>query len=426
MLGTLGLALVASQAPVIAGADWRFSRIDECAYAAQYYGSTIRLGSGGRPQVLFQRNFNRGSGLAYASLQSDAWNIQNVERACSVKRMHFALDGTDTPHVLYSAFNCKDEGLKYACADGETWERSIVYSRPTPSEEEMMRRFGCNRYSLNIMVSDSNDLAVDSNGGVHLVYVDPESEQVVYGYRPQGVQRWEWESLEKVGNHRLTVSRINPVVRVSPADQVWIAYKRYTQSKTVSGVNTVQIELRLAIRTGRIWKYQTVVDRLGFIDGQSHIIFGESNQCLIAYTRCASRQPGDPSVKWLLVHLSDGKWIQRYEGEPREQLLAAACVGDRFNIVLTRVGLDKPDDGTMLQDSLVGLSAGADWKWTTENLLELRNRRALHAAINRHGDVHVLFASTSATSSTLECGVLKMVGMGRQQGAEGDAENRAP
>lgn len=412
----------APEIPVIAGDDWQFSRIDECAYAALYYGSSIRLDSESRAQVLFQRDPNRGSGLSYARFQGDAWKIWDIERECSVLRMHFALDGTDTPHALYSAFNCKDGGLKYARAGGETWGRSIVYNKPTPSEDEMMRRFGCSSYSLNLMVSDSNDLAVDSSGGVHLVYVDPESERMVYGHRPKGTDHWEWESLEKVGNHRLTVSRINPVIRVSPAGQVWIAYKRYTQRKKASGVNTVQIELRLAIRTGRQWKYQKVVDRLGFIDGQSHIMFGEANQCLIAYTRCAPVQPLDGSVKWLLVHLSDGKWVQRYEGEPREQLLTAACVGDRFNIVLTRVGLDKPSDGTMLQDSLVRLSAGADWKWTTENLLELKNRRALDAAISRHGEVHVLFASTSATSSTLERGILRTARLNRQQGAPADAD----
>ena len=272
------------------------------------------------------------------------------------------------------------------------------------------------------MVSDSNDLAVDSNGGVHLVYVDPESERVVYGYRPRGVKYWKWESLEEVGNHRLTVSRIAPVVRISPAGQVWIAYKKYTQSKTASGTKRVRIELRLAIKTGREWKYSTVVDRLGFIDGQSRIVFGKKNRCVIAYTRCAARRFGDPSVKWLLIQPDGGKWTTRYEGVPREQLLTCVWVGDRVNMVMTRVRPDKPDDGTMLQDSLVRLIAGSDWKWTTENLLKLKNRRALDATINRHGVAHVLFASTSATLSTLECGILKTARLNRQQDAPADAK----
>lgn len=381
ILSTGVFVLIAGQAPMAAAGDWQFSGIDACTYTAQYYGSSIRLDSGECAQILFQRD-------------------------CSVMRMHFVLDGTDTPHVLYSAFNCKDEGLKYASADGKTWQHSTIYGKPTPSEDEMMRRFGCNRYSLNLMVSDSNVLAVDSSGGVHLVYVDPESEQVVYGYRPKGTNQWEWESLEKVGNHRLTTSRINPVVRVSPAGQVWILYKKYTQNKTASGTKRVQIELRLAIKTGREWKYSTVVDRLGFIDGQSRIVFGKANQCVIAYTRVAARRHCDPSVKWLLIQPDGGKWTARYEGDPREQLLTCAWVGDRVNMVMTRVRPNKPDNGTMVQESLVLRSTGSDWKWTTENLLELKNRRALDAAISRQGEVHVLFASTSATSSTLERGIL--------------------
>jgi hypothetical protein len=415
MLSTLVLALIAIQPSITAAGDWQFSKIDECPYTAQYNWSSIRLDSGGRAQVLFQRDSNHSSGLGHACFQGDAWKIQEIERDCSVIGMHFVLDSADHSHVLYSAFNCKDEGLKYASLDGKTWKKSTIYNRPNPSEEEMMRRFGCNRYSLNLMVSDANDITVDRSGGVHLVYVDPEAEQLVYGYCPRDGEQWEWETLEKVGNHRLSASRINPVVAVCPTGGIWIAYKRYTQNKTDSGANTVHIDLRLAVKTGREWKSQTVVERLGFIDGQSHIMFGETNQSLIAYTRCAAHQPGAPSVKWLLLQFGNGKWIERYEGEPREQLLAVSWLGNRFHMVMTRVRPDRPNDGTILQDTLVRLRSGDDWKWKTDNLLELKDRRALAATMNRHGDLHVLFASSLVTSSTLECGVLKTAEADRQQ-----------
>jgi len=334
--------------------------------------------------------------------------------------MRFALDATDTPHLLYSAFNCKVEGLKYARLEGDTWQTAVVYSKPSPSEEEMMRRFGCRNYSLGLMVSASNDLAVDSNGGVHVVYADPESEQVVYGYRPQGAEDWKWESLENVGNHRLTVSRINPVVRIGPAGEVRVLYKRYTRGETAAGANTVLIELRLATRTERGWKCRTVVDRLGFIDGRSEILFGEARESLVAYTRCAASGYGDPSVKWILAQLDgEGRGV-RYEGEPREQLLTCAWLGDRLNMVMTRVRPERPADGTVLQDSLVQLSAGSDWQWTAKDLLELKNRRALDAASDRYGRVHVLLASTSEESSTLEHGVLEDVGLTRRQDDEPD------
>ena len=156
------------------------------------------------------------------------------------------------------------------------------------------------------------------------------------------------------------------------------------------------------------------MDRLGFIDGQSRIVFGKANQCVIAYTRVAARRHCDPSVKWLLIQPDGGKWTARYEGDPREQLLTCAWVGDRVNMVMTRVRPNKPDNGTMVQESLVLRSTGSDWKWTTENLLELKNRRALDAAISRQGEVHVLFASTSATSSTLERGILNTAQLNRQ------------
>jgi hypothetical protein len=422
ILSLLEVVLLAAQTGITSAGEWSFTKIDNCPYTAQYFGSAVRLDSGGRPQVLFQRDPNHGSGLAHARIEGDTWKIQTIAHQGSVLSMRFVLGGNDLPHVLYSVFNRKDEGLKYASTDDMKWKEAAVYGKPTPSEDEMMRRFGCNRYSLDLMVSDSNDLAVDKDAGVHVVYADPESERVVYGYRPPKAREWAWEPLEEVGNHRLTVSRIEPVVRVSPDGEVWVVYKRYTEGKTDVGVRTVRIELRLAVKTGREWKYSTIADGLGFIDGQSQILFGTGGECLVAYTRCAAKRYGDPSTRWLLVQLSEGQWVQRYDGAPRGQLLAAAWVGDRFEMLMTDVRPDRPDDGTTLQDTIVRLSTAADWKWKTENLLELKDKRALSAAMNRYGDTHVLFASSSATSSTLECGILKAAEADRQQAAPADAD----
>lgn len=415
ILSMLQIVLLAAQADNATAGEWTFTTIENCPYPAQFSGSAVRLDSGGRPHVLFQRDPNHGSGLAHARIEGDTWRIQTIEQEGSVLGMRFVLGGNDLPHALYSVFNRKDEGLKYASTDDMKLERATVYSKPTPSEEEMMRRFGCNRYSLNLMVSDSNDLAVDKYAGVHVVYADPESERVVYGYRPPESKEWAWESLEQVGNHRLTVSRINPVVRVSSAGEVWVVYKRYKEGKTAAGARTVAIELRLAVKTGREWKHSTIADSLGFIDGQSQILFGRGGECLVAYTRCAAKRYSDPSTQWLLVQPCEGQWVQRYDGESRGQLLAAAWVGNHFEMLTTQVQPDRPDDGTMLQDTLVRLSTAGDWKWSTETLLELKNRRALSAAINQNGDAYVLFASSSAASSTLECGILKATEADRQQ-----------
>jgi hypothetical protein len=249
--------------PASAEDTWHFSKIDEWDEwepMADYQGSLIRVDSKGRPMVLYQRDPNRSQGLSQASWDGDAWRICHIEENCSPLRMRFTLDSADTPYVLYSAFNCQVEGLKFASLDaGGAWQTNVVYSKPSPSEEEMMSRFGCKSYSLNLMVNDSNDFAVDDNSGVHLVYADPESERVVYGYRPRDAKNWNWESLEEVGNHRLTVSRIYPVVRVSPAGQVCVVYKRYSQG---AGDKMARIELRIATKTGRDWKYRTVVDKL--------------------------------------------------------------------------------------------------------------------------------------------------------------------
>ncbi len=422
ILSLLQTALLAAQAGNATAGEWRFTKIDHCPYTAPYFGSSIRLDSRGRPQVLFQREPNHGSGLGHARIEDDTWKVEAIEREGSVLRMHFVLDGNDLPHVLYSVFKRKDEGLKYASTHDMKWERATVYGKATPSEEEMMRRFGCNRYSLNLMVSDSNNLAVDKDAGVHVVYADPESERVVYGYRPREAKDWAWEPLEEIGNHRLTVSRIEPAVRVSPAGEVWVVYKRYTEGKTAAGVRTVRIELRVAVKTGGEWKHSTIAESLGFIDGQSQILFGGGGECLVAYTRCAANRHDAPSTKWLLVQLSEGQWVQRYDGEPRGQLLAGAWVGDRFDMLMTRVRPDSPDDGTMPQDTLVRLSTSADWKWKSENLFELKDRRALAAAMNGNGDAYVLFGSSSATSSTLECGILRVAEADRQQGAPADAD----
>jgi len=418
------LVLVLLSIPLAASADdaWRFSTVDECSYAARYFGSTIHLTASNRLEVVYQRDPNRGSGMSYAVRDTGSWTTSHIQADCSVFSLRSAADSVGTPHVLYSAFNCKSEGLKYAVRQGEQWQTAVVYSKPSPSEGEMMRRFGCNRYSLNLMVSDSNDLTVDRDGGVHTVYADPEGEEVVYGYRARGARHWNWESIEKVGNHRLTASRINPVVRVSPAGEVWVVYKKYTRRETPAGAKWPRIELRLATKTVREWKCRTIVDGLGFIDGKSKILFGPANERFVAYTKCAAGKYGDPTVKWLLVERDGGKWMERYEGEPREQLLTAAWVGGHFHMLMTRVRPDKPNDGTVLQDTLVRLSKEANWEWKTENVLELKDKQALAAAINRYGDAHVLFASSSAISSMLEYGILKMGRGELQQHAPADAD----
>jgi hypothetical protein len=416
-----GLFLVAIQAGVAGDGNWRFSTIDRCAFAAEYDHSRISLGSDGHVQALFQRDWQRGCGLKIARYESGAWNTRDIEDGCSIFMTRFVIDVNGAPHVLYSAFNCKNKGLKYARLNGGQWQSSTIYSEPSLSKDEVERRFGNKDCSLALLVSDASDLTVDGDAGAHLVYADPETERVVYGYRSRDAKHWVWERLEKVGNHRVTVSRIMPVVRVSPAGEVWVVYKKYTPSKTFAGADQVRIELRLAVKTGREWKYRTIVDGLGFIDGQSEILFGKTNERLVAYTRCAAVRYSDPSMKWLLVQLSDGKWVKRYEGDPGEQLLTVAWVGDRFHMLMTRVRPDRPLDGGMPQDTLVRLSAGTDWKWKTETLLELKGRQALDAVMNRDGDAQVLFSSSSATSSTLNLGFLRRSEPGRHDGpAEGD------
>jgi hypothetical protein len=398
LLSTQGVALFAEQ-------HWQLSKIDECASAARYNNSSIALDSGGNAQIVYQRGPN--SALMYARFDSGVWKTTNIESGCSVIRTHFALDAAGIPHILYSSFNCKVEGLKYAGTEKAVWETVAIYSKPTPSEDEMMRRFGCNRYSLNLMVSDSNNLFLDNNGVVHVVYVDPEAERLVHGYRSPETRRWEWESLEEVGNHRLTVSRINPVGSGDPTGQIQIAYKKYTESKLPSGAKSVKIELRLATKRGQEWNYQTVTDHVGYIDCQSQIIPREANGPFIAFTRGAGRTFGDLSMKWVILQADGNKWAQRYEGEPREQLLAAACIGNQLHLVVTRAQPDKPEHGSTPQDTLMRLTAGVDWKWESEKLLALKQRHAVGAVLNKAGDLHVLLASTSATFSKLESGVLR-------------------
>ncbi len=402
----IAIIVLTVQSSSAAEGEWSFNIVDSCYDAVDYFNSSIHLDSKERPQVVFQRDANRGSGLSYARREGDTWKTQAIEDDGSVFSIHFALDGSDVPHILYSIFNCPAEGLKYAAADGMKWEKATIYSKPSPPKEDMLKRFGCDSYSLGLMVSDSNDLATDKNGGVHIVYADPESEKVVYGYRPKGAKNWTLESLEKVGNHKLTCSRIMPLVRVSPTGEIWVIYKRYTEEKTTNGVRTVRIELRLAVKVGSEWKYSTITDKLGFIDGASKVFFGKAGECLVAYSVCCQSRFNDPATTWVLVQLKNGQWVERYEGESREQLLTAAWLGEHFNILVTRVRPDRPADGTVLQDKLVCLGASADWKWKAKDLLQLKNRRVLAVDLSQTGDVYALFFS-SGSPSTLECGILK-------------------
>jgi len=406
MACVLGLTATGCGAVDGTGDAWRFSTIDDTTRMTAWHWDCLRLDSKGDPHVVFHDDVEYGPDFFRARLRDGAWRALAIGQRCAPRRVRFAIDGKDTLHVLFSPGNSMVNGLTHACTEDKSWRWTTLYDKPTQAEKEEMRGGGSYPGTLNDRASGTSNMAVDENGGVHVVYVDPETALLTYGHRAPGEKRWQWETLENVGDHEVSVSRIFPYVAVSPSGQVWVTYKTYKEGRTSGGARTVDIKLRLAVKQGAQWKYESVVDGMGFIDGASKIIFGEGDRCAIAYAANVAEIDSTVRMAWPLLQRADGQWVERYSGEPREQLLAARWVDGRLRMLMTRVRPDRPDDGTMLQDFLVLLTARDDGKWATDYLLELHDRQAISGVIGNQGDLHVVFTRKQGKSTALEYATL--------------------
>lgn len=292
----------------------RFSTVDSSGFNARYVYS-LCLDSKGMPHLLYQ-GFGQtdrpgvSGPLVHAAFKQGAWQKEVVLPRDPWSSVHGSMqtgfDSSGCLHCLYSVTG-KAPGLMHGSKSAEEWTHRTVFAENVP-EDEMKRRFGVTSPSLPL-VNENFSMSVGGDDKVHICFLDPAEHVLWYGTKEAQQHEWELRSLEDVGPHEISTSRIWPAVAAGPRGKVFVTYKKYAQR---AHANRGAIELRLATCSEKGWTFETVV-KLGPVDGFSQLAADAQGRPRVVYTRA---KPGRALTKFPdleLVHAT--KTQDRWEHE---------------------------------------------------------------------------------------------------------------
>jgi len=175
-----------------------------------------------------------------------------ISRGLSGSALDFVLDQNNHAYLVYST----DQGLKFAWKNNVTWQVS-------------------NLSSTGLYPS----LAIDTGGGLHVVYYDNIEQELVYSYLGPGTEKWSYSVIDSDGNVG-TVSSVFidslGLVHVSYYDATNLTIKYAVGNKsgwskyTVTKVNGAVTECKLVIDTNNVIHivyFDRSVERLRYVKG---------------------------------------------------------------------------------------------------------------------------------------------------------------
>ena len=181
--GTPYIAYMSEEMPgfvksaVLAGGTWEVTTVT----TGYLYGPLdIALDPNGSPQIVWHNHDNEDG--SHAELQNGEWVDTDIPSSGHDGwDINVAIDSSGSPHVLSvdpSQFGSQN-GLEYATFDGQKWTVEPVGTGPLPYE------FG-------------NSIAVDSQDRPHIVWFDPEGQDLKYAVRDSG--GWTISTVDSEGD----------------------------------------------------------------------------------------------------------------------------------------------------------------------------------------------------------------------------------
>jgi hypothetical protein len=139
------------------GTEWQQEPIESSIYLA--YSTTLKFGTQDLPHVSYFQGSNSSNKVRYAMRNdSGIWENKDVVKDNNLEPSltSMALDTDNTPHVIYLI---KDH-LYYKTKDNSTWTNG--------TEIDNTSRF------------EHNDISVDENSHVHIIYYDRDNKELLY------------------------------------------------------------------------------------------------------------------------------------------------------------------------------------------------------------------------------------------------------
>jgi hypothetical protein len=218
------------------------------------YHLSIALDTNGTPHIAYS-NFQD---LKYANRASGGWQTGTIDDALKdIDSVTLKIDASNAAHVCYSDFY----QLRFASNRSGSWIVSdIGAAQTTPGN------LNCN-------------LALDSAGKIHLSYIDPQADRLLYATNRSG--SWDIEVVEQDMSAN-AIAGTGTSIAVDGAGDVHISYHDFDGDK----------DLRYATNQSGAWVIETLdsADDVGIhsaiaidMSGNLHISYGDTTNGKLKY-----------------------------------------------------------------------------------------------------------------------------------------------
>jgi hypothetical protein len=378
---------------------WQFSTVDSSGFNSRYIYS-LCLDNNPMPHVLYQ-GFGEGDRMSHgafvhAELREGRWQQETIlERdvfSCLYGSVHADFDNEDSLHVLYCVGGT-DYGLKYGSKSSGRWSHQTIFNENT-SKNEMKKHFGVSSPSFPLL-SPNFCMSAGPDDILHMAFLDPAKHVLWYGKRQPSEEHWQRQVVDDVGPHNITVSRIWPAITAGSDGRVLMTYKKYVEED--ANIRKRSIELMLATSSGNNWTRETVVERIGYIDGISQLAIDSKGLVHILYTRAKPSMRDDTIPDMELVYAT------REGTEWKNESIFTLPDNGSFSLALSPDGnpcvlvntfkhfFMKPQEGEAGDIILLKRQKG---KWSTTTIADGDAYSAgAQMRIDKSGFAHVVFPS---------------------------------
>jgi hypothetical protein len=378
---------------------WQFSTVDSSGFNSRYIYS-LCLDNNSMPHVLYQ-GFGEGDRMSHgafvhAELREGKWQQETIlERdvwSCLYSSVYADFDSEDSLHVLYCVGGT-GYGLKYGSKSSGQWSHQTIFNENVAGNE-MKELFGVTSPSF-LLLSPNFCMSVGRDDILHMAFLDPAKHVLIYRTKQASDERWKWHVIGDVGPHNISVSRIWPAITAGSNGRVLMTYKKYVEED--ANIRKRSIELMLATSSGNNWTHETVVERIGYIDGISQLAIDSKGCVHILYTRAK------PSLKLDTIPDMELVYATREGTEWKNESIFTVPDDGSFSLALSPDGnpcvlintfkhfFMKPQEGGAGDIILLKRQKG---KWSTTTIA---NGGAYSAGsqmrIDKSGLVHIVFPS---------------------------------
>ncbi len=222
--------------------------------------------------------------FVHAEIREGRWQKETILEkdvsSCLYGSIHAGFDSEGSLHVLYCVGGT-DYGLKYGSKSSGQWSHQTIFNENV-SKSEMKKLFGLTSSSFHL-ISPNICMAVGTDDILHMAFLDPAKHVLRYRTKQASDEQWKRHVVDDVGPHNITVSRIWPAITAGSKGGVLMTYKKYVEED--ANIRKRSIKLMLAASSGSNWMHETVVERMGYIDGISQLAIDSTGIVHILYTR---------------------------------------------------------------------------------------------------------------------------------------------